>query len=71
MTHDLYQWDLGEFNQKGTVKTRWGTKEEYLRACKIAQEHGIQITVDAVLNVSLILVMELVSRVYFILFPLA
>src|SRR5260221_10134222 len=53
-TSRLYQWDLGEFNQKGTVKTRWGTKEEYLSACKVAQEHGIQITVDAVLNVSLI-----------------
>jgi len=50
----LHQWDLGEFNQKGTVKTRWGTREEYLSACKIAQEHGIQITVDAVLGVSLI-----------------
>jgi hypothetical protein len=48
------KWDLGEFDQKGTVKTRWGTREEYLSACKVAQEHGLQITVDAVLNVSLI-----------------
>ncbi len=49
--HLLWQWDLGEFNQKGTVQTRWGTREEYLQACKVAQEYGIDILVDAVLNV--------------------
>ncbi|KAJ3507016.1 hypothetical protein NLJ89_g6539 [Agrocybe chaxingu] len=49
--YDAYDlWDLGEFNQKGTVKTRWGTREEYLQACKVAKEHGIDILIDAVLN---------------------
>lgn len=28
-TYDLY--DLGEFDQKGSVRTKYGTKEEYLR----------------------------------------
>lgn len=46
-----WQWDLGEFNQSGTVKTRWGTREELLSACKTAREHGIDILIDAVLNV--------------------
>lgn len=27
-TYDLY--DLGEFDQKGSVRTKYGTKEEYL-----------------------------------------
>ncbi|TFK40368.1 glycoside hydrolase family 13 protein [Crucibulum laeve] len=49
--YDAYDlWDLGEFNHKGTIKTRWGTKEEFLSACKVAQEHGIDILIDAVLN---------------------
>ncbi|CAA7267009.1 unnamed protein product [Cyclocybe aegerita] len=49
--YDAYDlWDLGEFDQKGTVKTRWGTREEYLQACKVAKEHGIDILIDAVLN---------------------
>lgn len=46
------QWDLGEFHQKGTVGTRWGTREELLHACNIAKQHGIDILIDAVLNVS-------------------
>ncbi|PPQ82627.1 LOW QUALITY PROTEIN: hypothetical protein CVT26_001438 [Gymnopilus dilepis] len=49
--YDAYDlWDLGEFKQKGTVKTRWGTREELLQGCKVAQEHGIDILIDAVLN---------------------
>ncbi|KAF9533777.1 glycoside hydrolase family 13 protein [Crepidotus variabilis] len=49
--YDAYDlWDIGEFEQKGTTKTRWGTREEYLQACKVAQEHGIDILIDAVLN---------------------
>jgi len=47
------QWDLGEFNQKGTVATRWGTREEFLQACETAKIHGIDVLIDAVLNVSL------------------
>ena len=29
-TYDLF--DLGEFDQKGSVRTKYGTKEEYLSA---------------------------------------
>ena len=29
-TYDLY--DLGEFNQKGSIETKYGTKDEYLQA---------------------------------------
>ncbi|KAJ7104144.1 glycoside hydrolase family 13 protein [Mycena belliarum] len=49
--YDAYDlWDLGEFDQKGTVKTRWGTRDELLGACKVASSHGIGILIDAVLN---------------------
>ncbi|KAH8118061.1 alpha amylase [Phellopilus nigrolimitatus] len=49
--YDVYDlWDLGEFEQKGTVTTRWGTKEELLRACSAAKSNGIEIIIDAVLN---------------------
>ncbi|KAF8910672.1 glycoside hydrolase family 13 protein [Gymnopilus junonius] len=49
--YDAYDlWDLGEFHQKGTIKTRWGTREELLQACRVAQEHGIDVLIDAVLN---------------------
>ncbi len=29
--------DLGEFDQKGSVRTKYGTKEEYINAIKKAQ----------------------------------
>lgn len=46
--YDLY--DLGEFDQKGTVRTRYGTKEEYLEAVKQLKANGIQVIVDVVFN---------------------
>lgn len=46
--YDLF--DLGEFDQKGTVATKYGTKAEYLDACKTLQYHGIAVMVDVVLN---------------------
>ena len=46
--YDLY--DLGEFNQKGTIRTKYGTKEEYLNAIKILKENNINILADIVLN---------------------
>ncbi len=46
--YDLY--DLGEFDQKGTIPTKYGTKEEYVQAVKALQEVGIQVIVDIVLN---------------------
>ncbi len=46
--YDLY--DLGEFDQKETVKTKYGTKEEYLRCIHAAHEKGMGVLADIVLN---------------------
>jgi alpha-amylase len=46
--YDLY--DLGEFDQKGTVATRYGTKQEYLDAVKKAHDCGLHFYADVVLN---------------------
>ena len=48
---DNFQWDLGEFDQKGTVATRWGTKGELVNAVAVAKRRGIDVIIDAVLNV--------------------
>ncbi|KAG6897045.1 hypothetical protein C0992_004454 [Termitomyces sp. T32_za158] len=50
--YDAYDlWDLGEFKQKEVVETRWGSKEELLSACNAAKDSGVDILIDAVLNV--------------------
>ncbi|KAK0128363.1 hypothetical protein ONS95_000335 [Cadophora gregata] len=46
--YDLY--DLGEFDQKGGRATKWGTKEELVAMVKKANEVGVGIYWDAVLN---------------------
>lgn len=46
--YDLY--DLGEFDQKGTRSTKWGSKEELLELCKVAKENDVGIYWDAVPN---------------------
>ncbi|WP_312993757.1 alpha-amylase [Chryseobacterium flavum] len=46
--YDLY--DLGEFDQKGSVATRFGTRDEYLKAIEKAHEAGISVYADIVLN---------------------
>lgn len=46
--YDLY--DFGEFNQKGTVRTKYGTREELENAIKALHENGIQVILDTVLN---------------------
>lgn len=46
--YDLF--DLGEFDQKGSIRTKYGTKEEFLTGIKAAQQAGIQIYADIVLN---------------------
>lgn len=46
--YDLY--DLGEFDQKGGVSTKWGTKEDLVRMVQEAQDVGIGVYFDAVLN---------------------
>ncbi|PCH42422.1 glycoside hydrolase family 13 protein [Wolfiporia cocos MD-104 SS10] len=49
--YDAYDlWDIGEFNQKNTIPTRWGTKEELEQAIATAKEHGIDTLIDVVLN---------------------
>ncbi len=46
--YDLY--DLGEFDQKETVRTKYGTKEEYLEAIQSFHTEGIRVFADIVLN---------------------
>ncbi len=46
--YDLY--DLGEFDQKGSIPTKYGTKEEYVNAIKILRENNIKVFADVVLN---------------------
>lgn len=46
--YDLY--DLGEFDQKGSVRTKYGTRQEYMRAIKRAQRNGLQVYADVVFN---------------------
>lgn len=46
--YDLY--DLGEFDQKGSVRTKYGTRDQYLQAIQAVQAQGVQIYADAVLN---------------------
>ena len=43
-------WDLGEFDQKGTVRTKYGTREDYVAAVKALQDAGVQVLGDIVLN---------------------
>src|SRR5690606_34838503 len=46
--YDLY--DLGEFDQKGTVSTKYGNKQQLVEACKSLQQNGISVIADIVLN---------------------
>ncbi len=46
--YDMY--DLGEFDQKGSTRTKYGTKDEYIAGIKKAKAAGIQIYTDIVLN---------------------
>ena len=46
--YDLY--DTGEFDQKGSVATKWGTKHELLDLTTECSRQGIKVYVDAVLN---------------------
>lgn len=46
--YDLY--DLGEFEQKGTVRTKYGTKEELQHAISQLHQHQIEVYLDAVMN---------------------
>ena len=46
--YDLY--DLGEFNQKGSIETKYGTKDEYLKAIDELHKNDINVYADIVLN---------------------
>lgn len=49
--YDIYDlFDLGEFDQKGAVKTKYGSKDEYIEAVKAIKENQMQAIVDVVLN---------------------
>lgn len=46
--YDLY--DLGEFQQKGSVATKYGTKEELVSLSHTAEEFGIGLIFDTVIS---------------------
>lgn len=46
--YDLY--DLGEFDQKGSVRTKYGTKDQYLHCIKALQKHKLKVIADIVLD---------------------
>ena len=46
--YDLY--DLGEFDQKGTTRTKYGTKDEYVAAISTLKEKKLMVFADIVLN---------------------
>lgn len=47
-TYDLF--DLGEFDQKGSVATKYGDKEGLLNAIQALKKHKIGVLLDVVLN---------------------
>jgi alpha-amylase len=47
-SYDLY--DLGEFDQRGTVRTKYGTKREYIEAVQAGKRAGLKVYADIVLN---------------------
>lgn len=49
--YDVYDlFDLGEFDQKGSVKTRYGTKKQLLNAVKALHKNNLSYMADIVLN---------------------
>lgn len=47
-TYDLY--DLGEFDQKGSIRTKYGKKEELQKLIKTAHDNNLRVYADVVLN---------------------
>jgi alpha-amylase len=41
---------LGEFNQQGTTKTKWGSYDDLMNLKNIAQDKNMLVYFDAVLN---------------------
>ena len=49
--YDVYDlFDLGEFDQKGTIPTKYGSKDEYLAAIKALHDNDVCVMADIVLN---------------------
>jgi alpha-amylase len=49
--YDIYDfYDLGEFNQKGSVRTKYGTKEELISMIETLHQNNIQVYADVVFN---------------------
>ena len=49
--YDLFDpLDLGDKNQRGTIGTRYGTKEELLRMVRIAHRFGLRVYFDTIVN---------------------
>ena len=46
--YDMY--DMGEFDQKGSVETKYGSHIDYLDAITSLKNHGIDVIADVVLN---------------------
>ena len=46
--YDMY--DLGEFDQQGSTRTKYGTRQDYLDAIATLQSNGLQVYGDVVLN---------------------
>lgn len=46
--YDLY--DLGEFDQKGSIPTKYGTKKDYLEMIREVQKKGLDVYGDILLN---------------------
>ncbi len=46
--YDLF--DLGEFDQKNTIKTKYGSKKEYLAAIEALHQNDIMVIADTVFN---------------------
>ena len=51
MGYDIYDYfDLGEFDQKGSVPTWFGSKEELIDLINVAHENDLQVYADIVIN---------------------
>jgi len=51
MGYDVYDYyDLGEFDQKGSTRTWFGSKDELVELIKTAHDNGLQVYADLVIN---------------------
>lgn len=44
------RFDLGDVHQRGTVATRYGTREELVSMCDATHRHGVRVLFDVVMN---------------------